>query len=124
MEVLDNRFEKYFMFSSVDYLVKWSRRAVFFFFSSRRRHTRSDRDWSSDVCSSDLRRLWPRRWSTWPRRMLRRDAWTRTPTSDVLCAVYRTTSRTEASGFDISRDTRSEERRVGKECRSRWSPYH
>src|SRR2546421_6735235 len=31
----------------VDFLV--------FFFSSRRRHTRSDRDWSSDVCSSDLR---------------------------------------------------------------------
>src|SRR5206468_8268322 len=27
-----------------------------FFFSSRRRHTRSDRDWSSDVCSSDLGR--------------------------------------------------------------------
>src|SRR5206468_6555193 len=26
----------------------------FFFFSSRRRHTRSDRDWSSDVCSSDF----------------------------------------------------------------------
>src|SRR2546421_89450 len=26
---------------------------IFFFFSSRRRHTRSDRDWSSDVCSSD-----------------------------------------------------------------------
>src|SRR2546429_6237806 len=33
-----------------------------FFFSSRRRHTRCSRDWSSDVCSSDLvrtgRRLW------------------------------------------------------------------
>src|SRR5690625_2496023 len=28
---------------------------VFFFFSSRRRHTRWPRDWSSDVCSSDLR---------------------------------------------------------------------
>src|SRR5699024_1749404 len=28
---------------------------IFFFFSSRRRHTRSKRDWSSDVCSSDLR---------------------------------------------------------------------
>src|SRR2546421_6841548 len=28
-----------------------------FFFSSRRRHTRSDRDWSSDVCSSDLIRF-------------------------------------------------------------------
>src|SRR2546421_5682811 len=29
-------------------------RLFIFFFSSRRRHTRSDRDWSSDVCSSDL----------------------------------------------------------------------
>src|SRR6266498_1104091 len=29
----------------------------FFFFSSRRRHTRCGRDWSSDVCSSDLARL-------------------------------------------------------------------
>src|SRR5690606_40678676 len=28
---------------------------VFFFFSSRRRHTRFSRDWSSDVCSSDLK---------------------------------------------------------------------
>src|SRR2546430_4713603 len=27
---------------------------MFFFFSSRRRHTRFDCDWSSDVCSSDL----------------------------------------------------------------------
>src|SRR3989442_13676660 len=27
---------------------------LFFFFSSRRRHTRCGRDWSSDVCSSDL----------------------------------------------------------------------
>src|SRR5216683_6297139 len=31
------------------------RNCIFFFFSSRRRHTRSDRDWSSDVCSSELR---------------------------------------------------------------------
>src|SRR2546427_567018 len=29
-------------------------RVIFFFFSSRRRHTRFDCDWSSDVCSSDL----------------------------------------------------------------------
>src|SRR2546429_2740926 len=29
-------------------------RSIFFFFSSRRRHTRCSRDWSSDVCSSDL----------------------------------------------------------------------
>src|SRR2546430_7916795 len=33
-------------------------RDLFFFFSSRRRHTRFDCDWSSDVCSSDLQ--WPR----------------------------------------------------------------
>src|SRR5258707_10545408 len=37
---------------------KWQARThlgrVFFFFSSRRRHTRYWRDWSSDVCSSDL----------------------------------------------------------------------
>src|SRR5256884_3565418 len=31
---------------------------VFFFFSSRRRHTRCSRDWSSDVCSSDLAPIW------------------------------------------------------------------
>src|SRR3989442_14529924 len=31
-----------------------SRALLFFFFSSRRRHTRCGRDWSSDVCSSDL----------------------------------------------------------------------
>src|SRR5690606_41182907 len=32
---------------------------LFFFFSSRRRHTRFSRDWSSDVCSSDLDRPGP-----------------------------------------------------------------
>src|SRR2546422_5497338 len=31
--------------------------SLFFFFSSRRRHTRCSRDWSSDVCSSDLHTL-------------------------------------------------------------------
>src|SRR6266436_7626803 len=33
----------------------------FFFFSSRRRHTRCSRDWSSDVCSSDLLRAFDNR---------------------------------------------------------------
>src|SRR2546430_6472328 len=42
------------------YFVRLSQRylyidSIFFFFSSRRRHTRFDCDWSSDVCSSDLR---------------------------------------------------------------------
>src|SRR2546427_8505172 len=37
---------------------------LFFFFSSRRRHTRFDCDWSSDVCSSDLSPSPARRWDT------------------------------------------------------------
>src|SRR3712207_8385076 len=36
---------------------RWSGFKCWFFFSSRRRHTRYWRDWSSDVCSSDLRLL-------------------------------------------------------------------
>src|SRR5215510_1841110 len=36
-----------------DLVIAW-RNSVMFFFSSRRRHTRWPRDWSSDVCSSDL----------------------------------------------------------------------
>src|SRR5690349_24411218 len=86
---------------------------LFFFFSSRRRHTRSLRDWSSDVCSSDLpyepepgftyvnrccteenAEQYSKRGRLWSRRH-QRDHWSR---------------------------SRSEERRVGKECRSRWSP--
>src|SRR5207245_11539650 len=35
------------------------RSCLFFFFSSRRRHTRCYRDWSSDVCSSDLAAIAP-----------------------------------------------------------------
>src|SRR5438105_5728309 len=42
-----------------------------FFFSSRRRHTRSTRDWSSDVCSSDLS-TWSARCPNRPRRDARR----------------------------------------------------
>src|SRR5207302_5243967 len=37
---------------------------LFFFFSSRRRHTRFSRDWSSDVCSSDLAACRSARWLT------------------------------------------------------------
>src|SRR6266513_2869132 len=48
-----------YIFSFVWYLfvilnIKKNSKENFFFFSSRRRHTRSKRDWSSDVCSSDL----------------------------------------------------------------------
>src|SRR2546428_4355663 len=71
----------------------------FFFFSSRRRHTRSDRDWSSDVCSSDL-------------------LFGGTPVGQIGRHRVANGVWSETIG------TRSEERRVGKECRSRWSPYH
>src|SRR5712691_13033287 len=72
---------------------------MIFFFSSRRRHTRWNCDWSSDVCSSDLR------FTDLALLFLR----------FMVGAVFL------ASGW---KHLRSEERRVGKECRSRWSPYH
>src|SRR2546427_7012022 len=87
---------------------------VFFFFSSRRRHTRFDCDWSSDVCSSDLFQNPPSA-AFWNKqiqeaRELKQD---RHKTSDENYENLRN-----------GKDNRSEERRVGKECRSRWSPYH
>src|SRR5690606_40202903 len=42
-----------------------------FFLSSRRRHTRFSRDWSSDVCSSDLRYLRPNGETVWVRSVAR-----------------------------------------------------
>src|SRR2546422_6642803 len=85
----------------------------FFFFSSRRRHTRCSRDWSSDVCSSDLGTAIVSITDL----VARLDA-----LDDVAGNVtYDDTSDTDGDTFA---DLRSEERRVGKECRSRWSPYH
>src|SRR5256885_11793348 len=97
--------------------------ASLFFFSSRRRHTRLQGDWSSDVCSSDLSSV-----------------------GQELTGVYQANDRAlaaklaersqglptatpEAHGLVVMKGIndladRSEERRVGKECRSRWSPYH
>src|SRR2546429_3593955 len=43
-----------YIFSDTSCVNIWICSFVFFFFSSRRRHTRCSRDWSSDVCSSDL----------------------------------------------------------------------
>ena len=37
---------------------------------------------------------------------------------------YNTASKEEKEKYDEKKLCRSEERRVGKECRSRWSPYH
>src|SRR2546430_2826817 len=92
----------------------------FFFFSSRRRHTRFDCDWSSDVCSSDLDAT-NRCARSGGLRDLRSSEARRLkapPTELLVLARYVSRRR-------VHRDApRSEERRVGKECRSRWSPYH
>src|SRR3712207_8898272 len=93
-----------------------------FFFSSRRRHTRYWRDWSSDVCSSDLpaqpKAPLPGSLSGEP--FL--DAWIRID-ADNEVSVF--TGKAElGQGVKTAILQRSEERRVGKECRSRWSPYH
>ena len=37
---------------------------------------------------------------------------------------YKTAETKKKEDYDALHNTRSEERRVGKECRSRWSPYH
>src|SRR5690625_7864005 len=68
-----------------------------FFFSSRRRHTRWPRDWSSDVCSSDL---------------------LEDMSSKEKKKIGSKVRKIEATKGAI----RSEERRVGKEWRYRWWP--
>src|SRR3546814_2336723 len=78
----------------------------FFFFKQKTAYEMRISDWSSDVCSSDLQRL----------------------------AAFRQAGFASLYGQQRNADlrklyaTRSEERRVGKECvstcRSRWSPYH
>src|SRR2546422_3452162 len=91
---------------------------VFFFFSSRRRHTRCSRDWSSDVCSSDLHR--GDRYAVCMFIPLKIQLTERDKHTDSvsIAPVARWPKPLEAAAL------RSEERRVGKECRSRWSPYH
>src|SRR2546430_12282248 len=96
-----------------------------FFFSSRRRHTRFDCDWSSDVCSSDLDFLN----DNYDKHII---------TLEDPIEYYHKHKKSLVNqreiGVDVGdfkegirralRMARSEERRVGKECRSRWSPYH
>src|SRR3546814_3256676 len=76
----------------------------FFFFKQKTAYEMRISDWSSDVCSSDLGAA------------LHRDL--AVPHAQLVIR----------KGYNPSVDSRSEERRVGKECvstcRSRWSPYH
>src|SRR2546427_4863605 len=93
----------------------------FFFFSSRRRHTRFDCDWSSDVCSSDLlSRLHGRdRGRVHGLRPSPGGGGDPGGGESVPAHLWQRFLLRE-----LRRAVRSEERRVGKECRSRWSPYH
>src|SRR4030081_1611356 len=71
-------------------------------FPSRRRHTRCASDWSSDVCSSDLME----------------------ENGEEVGEELKELTNTIRIIRDEELEHRSEERRVGKESRSRWSPYH
>src|SRR5690606_40170458 len=101
-----------------------------FFFSSRRRHTRFSRDWSSDVCSSDLGEFacpcpsMPHSQGYHggcpaSKRMSKQQGQTHVQTSSAVpCFGPAAWSAVAGSGC-----VRSEERRVGKELRSRSSTH-
>src|SRR5207249_5516973 len=98
-----------------------------FFFSSRRRHTRSKRDWSSDVCSSDLNAIWSAR----PQHVA--------PVAQIARLIASHAGKPRVAGeasiptvaasgrngghVVVGAHDRSEERRVGKECRSGRSTW-
>src|SRR5205807_7882324 len=102
---------------------------------SRRRHTRLQGDWSSDVCSSDLPESQEQRESC--EALVRQLGLAGNlslihdflDTEEILfllsaCdAIVYPYQRSEEAASGAIR-LRSEERRVGKECRSRGSPYH
>src|SRR5439155_5476834 len=91
-----------------------------FFFSSRRRHTRWPRDWSSDVCSSDL--------------VAAKTVCIYSPEAKLLGTIELSETPSNVSFGDGDLESlfitartsvyRSEERRVGKECRYWLWTYH
>src|SRR5439155_14760993 len=102
---------------------------VVFFFSSRRRHTIWPRDWSSDVCSSDLVEV-SRIFGLIVSELTN-------PFFPEIVQVFETiavrhhyeilltSTMNDPEQMESSvRRMRSEERRVGKECRSRWVMKH
>src|SRR5436190_6621398 len=98
----------------------------FFFFSSRRRHTRSLCDWSSDVCSSDLSD------SSKDKPLPVKKDWAPPPVPQKLKPIAPVAkkkaavpkNRTLMKKCIFQKLNRSEERRVGKECRTRRSQDH
>src|SRR2546430_4627169 len=100
-------------------------RHLFFFFSSRRRHTRFDCDWSSDVCSSDL----AGNESSRPDIGVNVGSGTFIPGFEdqlvgMAAGEKRLVKVTFPANYTSAELARSEERRVGKEWRSRWAPDH
>ena len=105
-----------------------------FFFSSRRRHTRCSRDWSSDVCSSDLldgqHRFEACKRNLLPLYYMVTDDWSLDNIRTMNTMIKKWTIKDYVQSYKALEKklagpyTRSEERRVGKECRFRWSPYH
>src|SRR5699024_11860210 len=93
-----------------------------FFFSSRRRHTRSKRDWSSDVCSSDLlcQVLQEIKTIKSLAHLRAKCAKKCLPIKGPLALTF---VRTQCNRILPDWNGRSEERRVGKECRRRGRPY-
>src|SRR5207253_8127929 len=95
----------------------------FFFFSSRRRHTRWPRDWSSDVCSSDLGALvglWAYGIKTDNARAKEAgqlELETLANTFLIYAPMQLIAGRQRpGEGTEIGRAS------CGKECRSRWAP--
>ena len=79
---------------------------LFFFFKQKTAYEIYQCDWSSDVCSSDLRLNKLKVFFL----------------ENLFFDKY--FARKIPPKADLWQRPRSEERRVGKECRSRWSPYH
>src|SRR5690606_40725293 len=101
---------------------------LLFFFSSRRRHTRFSRDWSSDVCSSDLQAGIDAAQDVGLRIQLINTADAVVFMHDQRLAASNFTGRPGtvpvAMDVPLANLTRSEERRVGKECRDGGSLEH
>src|SRR5437870_9429230 len=96
-----------------------------FFFSSRRRHTRWPRDWSSDVCSSDLAKFVIMYRQNGPGSSSGGSQSLGSAIKALLGGASATADNlvdAALGDYQLDLTKRSEERRVGKECRSRWSP--
>src|SRR5207248_8382667 len=94
-----------------------------FFFSSRRRHTRSYGDWSSDVCSSDLYSQYELSETKRLEEISAREhagAYQANKNSDTYVLLTTLFATVLFFGGIAGAVDRSEERRVGKECRCRW----